>query len=1031
MRRAHLGMLALTVLVVGATAQPSTQTPPAGARPPRPAPAALTARSEPGRFTTLPNFVVERVVPAGKTDSYVALTFDSQGRLVVSKEIDAPRRLVDADADGIYEAEVVVSTAVEDCQGLWYDGATLYGSCAPARSGERAAAAAPAGQAPQTGPARSTESGLYRMTDPDGDGVTNDASLVAGFLDGIQEHGVHALRRGPDGALTMMVGNNTFLLDESQVDPTSPFRGDRESQFLPVVQDGRNFGPSARQGAHGTVLRVDPDAKRFTIVAGALRNAYDHAFNLEGELFTFDSDMEWDIGMPWYRDIRTVHLVPGGDYGYRNGSGKLPAWALDSLPPVRDVGRGSPVGVEFYQAHAYPSAFHDVLLEADWSRGRLLYTPLTARGASYTAGAARTELVHGEPLNITDLEVGPDGLVYFTTGGRFTEGGVYRVRYTGPTPPRAKLTPILAAVRQAQPLSSWGYAAIEKAKTDLGAGWATGLEALIRDRAASGSDRAQAVYLLQRHGPAPSVALLTDLARDADAKVRSAAAFAAGVQGQAAAAVAALGLKDLSPMVQRRAAEALVRMGQSPAAESLAPVADIYALLGSPDRFVRYAGRLALQRTPRAAWRDRVMADTHLVRAVEAMVAYVFTAPAAAEIEPLVDRQIALLGRSDLTVEQQIRLLRAFQLAAIEMSRFGPAPALAPPRGNRPAPPWAFQRATYVGADVGEGRRKAMSALLVGRFPAADERLSRELATVLAYCGQPEATTKILASFPKGDDKPALQLHYLYALRGGTSGWTGEQKSALMDVYARAAQWRGGASFPGFVNLLFEATIGGFSEAEKQAAYGKVPQFAPLTEAELAQITANAARGAGGANRGTPNPALARSRGLRAISREEILDEQIFTPLRQPASPARGRPTYEKVCAQCHRFGAIGQDFGPDLTTLASRFKKRDVVEAILWPSKAVSDQYQSVEVKTKDGRELFGLVAREDAESVHLQMTPAERPVPIAKPQVASRRPSPVSLMPEGLADDLTQGQLADLIAFLLAPPPQQQAPAGSLEDR
>ena len=177
--------------------------------------------------------------------------------------------------------------------------------------------------------------------------------------------------------------------------------------------------------------RVDPVTKRFTILAGAFRNAYDHAFNLEGELFTFDSDMEWDIGMPWYREIRTVHVVPGGDYGYRNGSGKLPAWAHDSLPPLRDVGRGSPVGVEFYQSRVYPTAMHDALLEADWSRGRLLYTPLTRKGASYTAASARTELVHGEPLNITDVEVGPDGLVYFTTGGRTTEGGVFRVVYNG------------------------------------------------------------------------------------------------------------------------------------------------------------------------------------------------------------------------------------------------------------------------------------------------------------------------------------------------------------------------------------------------------------------------------------------------------------------------------------------------------------------------------------------------------------------------------------------------------------------------
>ena len=199
-------------------------------------------------------------------------------------------------------------------------------------------------------------------------------------------------------------------------------------------------------------------------------------------------------------------------------------------------------------------------------------------------------------------------------------------------------------------------------------------------------------------------------------------------------------------------------------------------------------------------------------------------------------------------------------------------------------------------------------------------------------------------------------------------------------------------------------------------AYGKVPQFAPLTEAELAAAAASAARGP----RAGANPGIARSRGIRAISREETFDEQIFTPARAPASPARGRPFYEKACAQCHRFGSIGTDFGPDLTTLASRFKKRDVVEAILWPSRAVSDQYQSVEVATTDRQTLFGLVAREDGEKIALQMTPTERPIEIAKAKVASRKPSAVSLMPEGLVDDLSQTQLADLLAFLLATPPQ-----------
>ena len=988
------GVLALTVLaVVGVAAQPATQDR-------RPAPEALTARSEPGRFTTLPNFAVERVVPAGKTDSYVTMTFDSQGRLVVSKELDHPRRLVDADGDGVFEGEVVVSTRVKNCQGLWYDGPTLYGACNPA---------VPEGQ-----PAPAEKSGLYQMPDADADGVTEGATLIAPFIDAVQEHGVHALRRGPDGALTMMIGNNTFFVDETQIDPASPFAGGRESQFLPVVQDGRGFGPSAKIGAHGTVHRVDPVTKRFTIVAGAFRNAYDHAFNLEGELFTFDSDMEWDIGMPWYRDIRTVHVVPGGDYGYRNGSGKLPAWAHDSLPPLRDVGRGSPVGVEFYQSRVYPTAMHDALLEADWSRGRLLYTPLTRKGASYTAASARTELVHGEPLNITDVEVGPDGLVYFTTGGRTTEGGVFRIVYNGPRPATAKLTPLLAAVRQPQPLSSWGHAAVARAKADLGDGWASGLEALARDRAARGEDRAQAIYVLQRHGPAPPVPLLADLMREADADVRAAAVFAAGVQGAKAAAVAAAGLKDLSPLVQRRAAEALVRMGQSPSAESLAPVGDLYALLGSPDRFVRFAGRLALQRTARAAWRDRVLADTHTVRGLEAMVAYIFTAPDRADLLPLVDRQIAWMGRSDLSVDLQVRLLRAFQLAA---DRSGAADAAAAARQRQ-----ARRPGRLPGAD--DHRRRSRRGAAAAGAPAA-----RGPVPVGRRAPDPRARQRPCVLRPAGrlDEDPRRDPQGRHQPRPA-------DPSAL-----RAARHDG--------RLDGGAEVGADGRLRARGAVARRRQLPRLHQpavrsddqgllgrGEADGLRQGAAVRAAHRSRAQPppprRPPAARGRGEpghraqpghpRHQPRGDVRRADLHAaPDARLSRPGAGRTT-SKACAQCHRFGSVGTDFGPDLTTLASRFKKRDVVEAILWPSRAVSDQYQSVEVTTTDKQTLFGLVAREDADKIALQMTPAERPIEIAKAKVASRKPSPVSLMPEGLVDDLSQTQLADLLAFLLAPPPQ-----------
>ena len=388
-------------------------------------------------------------------------------------------------------------------------------------------------------------------------------------------------------------GNNETIADEA-LDLTSPILKDKDAQFLPYFA---NFGTSAREGAHSAIFDWNPSTKKFEVFSGGNRNAYDYGYNLAGEAFLFDSDMEWDIGLPWYREVRTAHQILNGNYGYRNGSGKYPEYYIDSLPPTRDLNRGSPVGVEFYTSYAYPREFFDNLFEADWSRGRLLYTALTPIGATYSARSDRAEFVHGEPFNVTDVEVGPDGMMYFTTGGRNTTGGVWRLRYKGTVPAPPDMTGILAVVRQPQPFSSWGWAAIERVKSSMGPGFGAELEKFARNTSGAPPDRARAVYEMQRHGVPPNAALLTALIADRSADVRAAAIYVAGVQGEASKTVAAAALKDRDPVVRRRAAEALVRMGQSPDKPSLAPVADIYALLNDPDRFVRWAGRIAIEHT--------------------------------------------------------------------------------------------------------------------------------------------------------------------------------------------------------------------------------------------------------------------------------------------------------------------------------------------------------------------------------------------------------------------------------------------------
>ena len=200
----------------------------------------------------------------------------------------------------------------------------------------------------------------------------------------------------------------------------------------------------------------------------------------------------------------------------------------------------------------------------------------------------------------------------------------------------------------------------------MGASFGGELEKLARNTSATSLDRTRAIYEMQRHGAAPSAALLTALIKDPNADVRAAVTYVAGVQGEAAKAVAAAALKDKEPVVRRRAAEALVRMGQSPDKPSLAPVADIYALLNDPDRFVRWAGRIAIENTARAEWKDRVLAETNPLGALEGMLAWVRTANGES-LQPVIDKQFGMLKQTNLSVDNKLRLYRTFMYTTTEV----------------------------------------------------------------------------------------------------------------------------------------------------------------------------------------------------------------------------------------------------------------------------------------------------------------------------------------------------------------------------
>src|SRR5204863_1250487 len=178
----------------------------------------------------------------------------------------------------------------------------------------------------------------------------------------------------------------------------------------------------------GWIARIDPDGKDWELICNGFRNEYDAAFNRNGDLFTFDADMEWDMNTPWYRPTRVCMVASGAEFGWRSGAGKWPAYYPDSLPAVVNIGPGSPTGVTFGYGAKFPAKYQEALFINDWSYGKLHAVHLEPDGAGYKG--TYEEFISGTPLPLTDLVIRPqDGALYFAIGGRQTQSGLYRVTY--------------------------------------------------------------------------------------------------------------------------------------------------------------------------------------------------------------------------------------------------------------------------------------------------------------------------------------------------------------------------------------------------------------------------------------------------------------------------------------------------------------------------------------------------------------------------------------------------------------------------
>lgn len=342
-----------------------------------------TEKSQP-KFWTTPGFQVALMRTAQANEgSWISLTFDEQGRAIVSREDEGLLRMTFNSEHSNVEKVEAIKVDLRECRGLAFNASDLYANANNSKA-------------------------LYRVQLNE-DAKTKSVLRLREFP-GSVGHGRNDLTIN-NGWLYSIHGDSVELPRDNVTDLTSPLR---------------HWANDSRGEGYLLGMRLNPT--KWEILCGGLRNPYGIAAHPSGEMFTFDADNEYDMGTPWYRPTRVLALFPGGDVGYRTASNKMPPRFHDqpeNLPPVLTIGRSSPTAVFCDPKLAFPEPYRNALYLLDWTYGRALAVHMVPRGAGWRAQAE--SFLQGRPLNVTDVARGDDGAMYVITGGRKTQSSLYRI----------------------------------------------------------------------------------------------------------------------------------------------------------------------------------------------------------------------------------------------------------------------------------------------------------------------------------------------------------------------------------------------------------------------------------------------------------------------------------------------------------------------------------------------------------------------------------------------------------------------------
>ncbi len=652
-----------------------------------------------------------------------SLTIDTRGRITVAGN-GFIKILIDSDGDGRADkAELFAEGPAIGVQGMCWHGSDLL-----AVGGE----------------------GLLRFRDRDDDDKADGPPDVLLKLKCGGEHHAHSIQRGPDGWWYLIAGNDSGV----------------DAKYVTMSN------APIKQPESGVLYRLKPDISGGEVVTHGMRNAYDFAFNRMADPFTFDSDDERDVSLPWYRPTRVIQLLPGSHAGWMTRSWKRPDTFLDMPPIVAAAGRGSPTGVVCYQHQQFPEKYREALFVLDWTFGRVLALPLVRNGSAWKTEPTLFLSAAGDHgFAPTDAEVGPDGSLFVSVGGRGTRGGVWRVSYPSRAVPRpsgsgpgnsdrplpngrgtenlsddASASDKLAAcLTVPQPLASWSRARWQPLARQLGR--EPILEAANND-ALLPAVRLRAIDILTELFGGLDPFEATELSKATPAEVRAKAIWSLGRThaNPLDMNVAKTFLGDSDPLVNRMALEAIlsadVGSDWSPLLEGLVKQ------LGSDDRFNRLTASRLLVRLDPASFQSLSQAAVKSGWQTTLMYAVGYLPRSTASTKYALKVSLSIL-EGDHPPALKLQAARLLQLALGDMVSAGGVPAFEAYSTKLDLSP--FER------DLDPLRVK-----LAETFPSGDAEVDRELSRAIAMLSlaNTKLLDKVLAKITDDSD-PVEDIHYL------------------------------------------------------------------------------------------------------------------------------------------------------------------------------------------------------------------------------------------------------------------------------